>query len=138
MHKEKFLSRSSCILVNSVELLEVADFFVALIENSFNVRPVKSLISAEHHYMIKKVINFVHEFIVVAVFSCDNCLSSFLADLLANLVNALVEEVAGIRIFSSSTVFVLLFSLLDNFKYFLINCHYSFSSVLYNSLKKQL
>ena len=87
---------SSCILVNFVELLEIADLFVSLVKNSLNVRPVKSLICTENHYVIEQVVDLVHELVIVAVFCCDNCLGSFLANLLAYLVYALLEKVAGI------------------------------------------
>ena len=84
------------IFVNLVELLEIAYLLIALIQHLFNIRPLKSLICTKHHYMIEKIVYLIHKLVIIAVLCGNNSLSSFLAYLLADLVHALVEKVAGI------------------------------------------
>jgi len=55
----------------------------------------------EHHEVIRQIRKLLHGFALVASLASDDNFRGFLADLLENLIDALVEEIGGVRAFGA-------------------------------------
>lgn len=81
--------RISGVLVNNMELLEIADLVASFLKNFLDLGIIKTFLSAKHHYVIEKVSDLVFQLIIVVVLGGNDHLCTFLTAFLANLILAL-------------------------------------------------
>ena len=83
-------------MVGNVELLEVADFLGADVHFLADVLHRNAALVHHDHHVIEYVVDFANKLRLVAVLRGDDGLGALLTDLLENLVNALLKQIAGV------------------------------------------
>ena len=87
----------SGIVIGNVELLEVADLLRADVHFLADILHRHAALVHHDHHVIEYVVDLTDQLGLVAVLGCNDGLGALLTDLLENLVNALLEQIAGVR-----------------------------------------
>ena len=92
-----FFAVLSGIVIGNVELLEVADLLRTDVHFLADILHRHAALVHHDHHVIEYVVDLTDELLLVAVLGGDDGLRALLAYLLEDLVDALLEQVAGVR-----------------------------------------
>ena len=83
-------------MVGNVEFLQVTDFLGADVHFLADILHGHAALVHHYHHVVEYVVDLTDQLGLVAVLGCNDGLGALLTDLLENLVNALLEQIAGV------------------------------------------
>jgi len=91
-----FFASGLCVAVNFFHLLQVADFLRAGIQLCHDLLQRQASFGQQNHQVIEQVADLAAKGLVRAVFGRDDDLPRLLCHFFENLIQALLEEIAGV------------------------------------------